>query len=171
MTIEPLNPNNSESLNGFTIRWNARRIRPSHGLNMTGRYPLGRGRGSIPFESFLECRIIAWLSVFDGLASIQAQPLTIRGRIAGRIRSYTPDFLVKFSSIPRGLAALGFSRQTFIEVKPEEYAENSLVIAKLEAVQSATGITTILITNEVIRTQKSLLNVNIDTMEVRINAS
>lgn len=146
MPIYTTSPIRSVPAEAFSVHWGARRIPPSRGRHMTGRYPLGAGRGGVPFESRLECLTLSWLAGFPALQTIEAQPVTIRGPIAGRIRAYTPDFLVTFAEVSAPLAALGFGLRTIVEVKPSAYRWDPLVEAKLGATRTAIGLPVVLIT-------------------------
>lgn len=106
----------SKNITIVDIRWGRRRITPIHGPYLAGRYPLGGGRGTVPYESWLERRVIAWLAAQAGLKALVAQPVTVHARIGDRSFVYTPDLLCQFEEIPPALRPLGFGRDTFVEV-------------------------------------------------------
>lgn len=68
-------------------------------------------------------------------------------------RRYTPDFLVDFESVTVVLTILGFALQTYVEVKYAEQAaaDRNLVMARLDALQRATGLPAVLLDERVIR--------------------
>ena len=95
----------------------ARRIPLSHGAHVTGWHPVRPGHGMVQFESALERDCIAFLAQLTGFLRIKSQPTTVACAYGGRVRRYTPDFLVDFESVPGTLVALGFGLQTYVEVK------------------------------------------------------
>lgn len=70
--------------------------------------PSTKAKGSIQCESGLEGRVAARIELSSGVAAWCCQPATFSLEVAGELRSYTPDFRVKFKS----------GRTAFIEVKP-----------------------------------------------------
>ena len=97
----------------------ARRVIPlSRSHHVRGWHPVRHNHSPIQFESKLESRVISALVGYSELIRIQSQPVTVVFRHEGRVRRYTPDFLVALTSVPQDLARLGFGLETFIEVKP-----------------------------------------------------
>ena len=106
-------------------------IPPSRGCHVRGWHPTRKGQPSVPFESLLESRVISWLINHHEMLEIVSQPVTVHYRHQGRRHRYTPDFLVRFSSVPDKLRVLGFAESTLIEVKPYERArEKAEVLAR-----------------------------------------
>jgi hypothetical protein len=94
-----------------------RRVRATKGGHIRGYEPLGAGRRSVVFESLLERAVIRALVRFPQLRDIRAQPMTVRYTLGGKLRRYTPDFLVLLSEVPPELKALGFGLHTIVEAK------------------------------------------------------
>lgn len=129
------------------VEYKTRRIRPSHRGTLTGKVPLRAGKGMVPFESGLERDTLLWLRDEPGLASIKAQPFTIKGWIDGRYTWYTPDLLVTFAPVPEMVARLGFLDRTIVEVKPAALAGHDEVLLKLCLARKATGIAVVLVSD------------------------
>jgi hypothetical protein len=128
------------------VTWAKRRIRPSHGGHVTGRFPLGKGRGSVPYESRLECSVMAWLASYEGLTDLKSQPVTVEGWFDDTRVVYTTDIYVAYDPLPKPLEALGFGPETLIEVKPLKHGSDLLVFQKLAVVSMATGMPALLVT-------------------------
>lgn len=128
------------------VEWGARKIKPSHGRHVTGRFPLGKGKGSVPYESGLESEVIAMLLSYPGLVGLQAQPLTLEAWVGNTKVVYTTDFLVEYDPLPQSLADAGFGPRTFIEAKPLKYCNDEEVHLKLNVLKAATGLPALLIT-------------------------
>jgi hypothetical protein len=107
----------------------------------------------VQFESALERDCIAFLARHSGFLLIKSQPTTITFAYAGRVRRYTPDFLVDFESVPAPLVTLGFASQTYIEVKYAEQAltDRDIIAARLDALRQSTGLPAVLLDERVIR--------------------
>ena len=73
-----------------------------------GALPSTKAKGSIQCESGLESRVAAYIELSPGIVDWCCQPTTFKLEVANEIRSYTPDFQVKFKS----------GRTAFVEVKP-----------------------------------------------------
>lgn len=131
----------------------ARRIPLSHGAHVTGWHPVRPGHGMVQFESALERDCIAFLAGHPGFIEIKSQPTTITFAYAGRVRRYTPDFLVAFEGVPENLAALGFAPQTYVEVKYAEQAavDRNIIAARLQGLRQVTGRPAVLLDEDVIR--------------------
>lgn len=96
-----------------------RRIIPlSRGHHVRGWHPVRPDHGAVPFESKLECRVLTALVAFEEFVGVHSQPVTVLYEHDGRRVRYTPDFRVSLSTVPAELAAFGFARETYIEVKP-----------------------------------------------------
>lgn len=121
----------------------------SHSRHVRGWHPIGRGHLAVQFESKLEAKVISALVRLPEFVGIESQPVTVVYRQDGRIRMYTPDFLVHLNRVPKALARLGFRRETFVEVKPLLRAsENEAVLAaKFEVIRQATASAITLITD------------------------
>jgi hypothetical protein len=133
-----------------------RKIKPSHGRNMTGRFPMRYSDGgrteSIPCESRLEMRFLEWLQSTNSIRRVKAQPFLARGFIRGTWREYTPDFRIDFSDVPRALKSKGFGPTTIVEVKPKSKATDRDVLLKLCLLRIATRSPVVLVTEEMIST-------------------
>ena len=136
------------TLEVLEINWGARRIRPTRGRHLTGRYPLGDGKPAVPYESGLERDSIAWLLGFSGLNDIASQPVTVVARVNGKRLVYTPDLLVDYTVPPPLLAEHGFGERTFVEVKPLRYARNEEVLLKLAVLRIALQLPVALLTEQ-----------------------
>lgn len=126
-----------------------RRIPLSRSTHMRGWHPVREGHPAIPFESYLECRVISALARYPQLVCIKAQPVTILYRHSGRAHRYTPDFLVQLSEVPVGLKALGFEALTYVEVKPQRRAieAEETLHRQFSVIRQATGHAIALITD------------------------
>lgn len=100
------------------VDWGRRVIPPSRSTHVRGWHPVRPGHGAIPFESLLESKLISRLAIYAELIRIRSQPVTIEYRNGGRLTRYTPDFRIELESVPQELKALGFEKETFVEVKP-----------------------------------------------------
>jgi hypothetical protein len=120
-----------EPIEVLSITWGERKIRPSHGRHVTGRFPLGGGLGSVPFESGIERDAYGWAASFPWLQAVSAQPVTIKGYIGQRFTVYTPDSIWQYRRPPPKLAAEGFGTRTIIEVKPPGLCRDPTANAKL----------------------------------------
>lgn len=129
-----------------SIRWEERKIKPSHSRHLTGRHPLGKGRGSVPFESGLERDVIGWLISYPGLVDLKSQPVTVEAWAGNTKLKYTPDLLIEFDPPPPALLELGFASQTFIEVKPHRYCNDARLWLKLNMLKAALGVPALLLT-------------------------
>jgi len=111
------------------------------------------GHGMVQFESALERDCISFLARHPEFVRIKSQPTTIVFGYSGASRRYTPDFLVELESVPAFLARLGFALQTYVEVKYAEQAatEHDVITARLNALQQATGLGTVLLDEGTIR--------------------
>ena len=131
--MEVIAPRASEEpIEIISVTWGERKIRPSHGRHVTGRFPLGGGRGSVPYESGGERDTYQWATSFPWLQDVIAQPVTIRGYIGQRFSVYTPDAILQYRRVPPKLAAEGFGTRTIIEVKPLELCGDPEANGKLQ---------------------------------------
>ena len=130
-----------------SVEWGARRIRPSHSRHLTGRFPLGRGRGSVPFESGMERDVMGWLTSYDGLVDLKSQPVTVEAWVVEEKIIYTTDIHVEYDPLPRSLADFGFGTRTLIEVKPLKFCDDEKLFTKLYVMHAATGLPVLLITH------------------------
>ncbi len=78
------------------FKW-CRGIPTSRLTSITGFQPLATGAAE--HESALERDFVALTAFLDSHASITSQPITLSFRHDGRARRYTPDFLVRLSSL------------------------------------------------------------------------
>jgi len=90
----------------------------SRGRHVRGWHPVRPEHGAVPFESLLECRVLTAFTAFEEFVGVRSQPVTVFYPHDGRQVRYTPDFHLSLSEVPAELTALGFDRETFIEVKP-----------------------------------------------------
>jgi hypothetical protein len=126
-----------------------RRVIPlSRSTHVRGWHPVRRGHGAIAFESGIECSVISALAGYEQLLSIRSQPVSVEYRYEGRIRQYTPDFLVHLSDVPDRLAALGFGFRTFLEVKPllRAAADQDKLRRQFAVLREAANCTVLLLT-------------------------
>lgn len=86
----------------------ARKVITASKPTVRGAHPSTKAKGSIQCESGLESRVAAYIELSPGIVDWCCQPTTFELDVANHIRSYTPDFQVKFKS----------GRTAFIEVKP-----------------------------------------------------
>jgi hypothetical protein len=135
------------------LSFKRRKIRPTHGNHMAGMRLIhfggeGGRRTMVPFGSHLQSAFLDWISRCITLCDVVGQPLTVTGIFDdnGVSRSYTPDFLIEIDPLPADLERMGFKRYTFVEVKPEQYADNWDVQLKLKLLELATGFAVVLIT-------------------------
>ena len=107
----------------------------------------------VQFKSALERDCIAFLARHPGFLRIKSQPTTVACAYAGRVRRYTPNFLVDFESVPGTLVALGFGWRTYVEVKYAEQvlADRDLIAARLDGLRKSTGMPAVLLDERVIR--------------------
>ncbi|TWI05725.1 hypothetical protein [Aerolutibacter ruishenii] len=102
-----------------------RRVIPvSRGRHVRGWHPIRPDHPTVAFESKLECRLLTALVRFAELRSVVSQPVTVSYTVDGTSHRYTPDFLVEFANVPDTLTWLGFTRRTYVEVKPLRRALN-----------------------------------------------
>lgn len=108
----------------------------------------------VRFESALERDCITVLARLPGFHRIEGQPIAVRFTQGGRLRRYTPDFLVTFGVVPATLARLGFAEETYVEVKyaDQATADRALIAARLDAVERQTGRPARLLDETVLRT-------------------
>lgn len=85
-----------------------RRIPLSHRSHVIGFQPLRSGTAE--HESALERDFVTLSSFLDPTASILAQPVTLHFRDGGRMRRYTPDFLVRSSHAVSQLVEVKYRR-------------------------------------------------------------
>lgn len=128
-----------------SVEWGVRKIRPSHSSHLTGRFPLGRGRGSVQFESGKERDVMGWLTDYNGMRDLKSQPVTVQAWVNEEKLTYTTDIYVEYDPVPASLADLGFGHKTLIEVKPLKYCDDERLHMKLYVMQLATGLPVLLI--------------------------
>lgn len=101
---------------------------PRRKVGMTRRSVSGiylfRGRTPIAFESTLERDFLIRLEADRSVLEVVSQPLTLRYRVNGRERAYTPDYLVHYRQAYGGRNHLP---SELIEVKPKEVLARKLV--------------------------------------------
>ena len=129
-----------------------RKIKPSHGSNFTGRFPIryeqeGRTE-SIPYESGLERKFLEWIQNTGAVKKVSAQPFKVTGYIRGIRREYTPDFRIDLFVVPHDLVGRGFGATTIVEVKPASQAFDRDVLLKLCLLRLATDLPVALITEQ-----------------------
>lgn len=131
------------------ILHDGRRVPLSYDRHVTGVHPVRPDIGPVEFESQLEARAISLLARFTELTDLRSQPLTLVYRSRGSLLRYTPDFHASLTRVPDELAALGFDRETFIEVKPwrRAAAQEALLARKFSALRQATGLPVVLLTD------------------------
>lgn len=130
------------------VDWHARRIPMKKG-SIRGFHPGRLGESAIPFESLLECNVIAALLARDEVASVLPQPFTIHFRVDDKPHRYTPDLLVQFRSVPNELAEKGFRRLTLVECKPfcKVAGFAASLVRNRSAIAEITSIPLLVITN------------------------
>lgn len=130
------------------VEQSRRKIPMSRGAHTRGWHPVRKGHGAIAFESRLERKVIDGLATHDALVLLRSQPITVTYWDGLISRHYTPDFLVRFGSVPRELARLGFAEQTYLEVKPLERAliEREPLARRFAALSAATCLPAVLVT-------------------------
>jgi hypothetical protein len=125
------------------IRWRHRKIPSSHGRHIVGRYSPGPARPSVQFESYTECRAIAYLIALPGVHVVLSQPFTIDFHLRKLRGRYTPDLLVVAEPLPPELARLGFGVLTVLEIKAKiDPHSRALIEFKLQLSIRATGLPT-----------------------------
>ena len=142
-----------------------RKIKPSHGKNITGRFPMlycdsGRTE-SIPCESRLERSFLEWVQLTNSVRRVTAQPFRVTGYIRKTWREYTPDFRIEFARVPRALRNKGFGPTTIVEVKPKAHTTDQDVLLKLCLLRLATGLPAVLVNEEMISTPIEQMGVRI----------
>ena len=130
------------------IRWSYRDIPLSHASHAPGRVAWMPPPQSVPVESRLEAKVLAFLVSHANLAAVHSQPFTLTYKDGGNTRTYTPDFLVVFTRVPKTLRLLGFDRWTAVEVKPACHldSQNSDVPRRLQAVRDRLCFATVCLT-------------------------
>jgi len=105
----------------------------------------------IPFESVPEAHFFCLLELDPEVVSYFAQPETIRYRLEGELRRYTPDVLVEHKSLS----------YIYYEVKPSRIAKHWHHTGKAEAIRLAfndLGKIFIIVTTDFIEAQPQLNN-------------
>jgi len=116
------------------IDWRKRNIPLSRGRHIRGFAPGIVPGQQIAFESLLERDVIAELRRLRATRMLIEQPITIRYRLEGVVRKYTPDLFVQFDRLPDVLACKGFERATLLECKPaDELSKQSELLQRARA--------------------------------------
>lgn len=87
--------------------------------SVSGLYPFKED--SIAFESMLEKEFLIRLETFRSVLRVDSQPFTLKYTFSGKVRTYTPDFLVWFRNYP-----WPFRQPHLIEVKPNKFILNQV---------------------------------------------
>lgn len=102
----------------ISARWGFRQVPLSYGRHHGGHVITWQGAPSVRVESAEEARVVRALVARPECRDITAQPLTVWYEWRGRVRRYTPDLAVTFSSVPGDLQAMGAESHCLVEVKP-----------------------------------------------------
>lgn len=118
-----------------------RRVPLSYGRHHGGYAITWPGAPSVRVESAEEARVVHALVARPECRDIITQPLTAWYEWRGRIRRYTPDLAVTFSSVPRDLQAMGAESRCLVEVKPfgRERLTPAVWEAMCDVIRAATG--------------------------------
>lgn len=151
LLIDDESDDQTDQIEIISVEWGARKIPTSHGRHVTGRFPMGPGDDSIPYESRLERDFIALGVSCPGFRAISAQPVTVTARVGTIIVEYTPDFLLSLARVPKCLQLLGFENRTFVEVKPAKFVNHQKLRMKFLVLRKALNLPCILMRESEIR--------------------
>ena len=116
----------SNSLSSGLIHQRAREvIRPTGGI-LRGKFPSRKTGRMVHFEGLLERDAIYLFETSPLIESYSEQPITIHFPDGGRIRRYTPDFVLDLKN----------GDQIFVEVKPKRSLEQPDICHKLEQIEN-----------------------------------
>lgn len=133
----------------ISVQSGFRRIPLSYGRHHGGYAITWPGAPSVRVESTEEARVVHALVARPECRDITTQPLTVWYEWRGRIRRYTPDLAVTFSSVPGDLRAIGAESCCLIEVKPfgREHVTQTVWEALRDVIRKATGRPLILLSS------------------------
>lgn len=126
-----------------------RRIPLAYGRHHGGYAVTWPGAPSVRVESIEEARVVHALVARPECRDIRTQPLTVWYEWRGRVRRYTPDLAVTFSSVPADLQAMGAESRCLVEVKPfgRERLPQAVWEALCDVIRAATGHPLILLSS------------------------
>lgn len=129
-------------------------------LKNIGKFPSLKNKSTVWFESHLE-RDFIYLTEFDkNVIKYQEQPFKVKYLLNGKIRQYTPDFLIKRQD-----------KKEIVEVKPQHKIENEEFIkfsTQIKAFLAGEGYEYLVVTDLTIRRQPRLANTKLFWRYARI---
>lgn len=111
------------------VRGNVRK-NAARGIGLFSSVKMGR---AIFWESLLELDAVRWLEVLGSVKRFKEQPFSIQYEFEGKLRKYTPDFLVQYIE----------GKIEVWEVKPDKFKDKELsrqLFAVAEAIFAEYGI-------------------------------
>ncbi|WP_199099126.1 hypothetical protein [Dyella sp. ASV21] len=133
----------------ISVQSGFRRVPLSYGRHHGGYAVTWPGAPSVRVESAEEARVVHALVARPECRDIISQPLTVWYEWRGRVRRYTPDLAVTFSSVPVDLQAMGAESRCLVEVKPfgRERLAQAVWEAMRDVIRAATGRPLILLSS------------------------
>jgi len=133
----------------ISVQSGFRRIPLSYGRHHGGYAVTWPGAPLVRVESAEEARVVHALVARPECRDLTTQPLTVWYEWRGRVRRYTPDLAVTFSSVPGDLRAMGAESRCLVEVKPfgRERLTQAVWEALRDVIRAATGCPLILLSS------------------------